>query len=215
MKVLLIGADGKMGKEMSKYFDESGTKYFKIDKDNRHLAKKLDFDVILDFSTADALCDNLKLALGRKCPIIVATTGHSQKNQQLITEYSKHIAVFLSANFSILFTVFRKFLKAIKNIDGMEVVVNEVHHKTKKDKPSGSAKELIKLLNSKNIIPKVYVLRVGDVVGEHGVEFYSKDEKLEIKHTAQSKQVFCHGAYLACKFMANKKSGLYGMEDIF
>ncbi len=214
MKVLLVGSEGKMGKEMSKYFDEHCIEYFKIDVDNRDIIKNIDYDIVLDFSTSDALPDNLNLAYKRKCPLVIATTNHKMQNIRLIKKYSKSIPIFMSANFSILFTLFKRFMTSLKKVENLEAVLSEVHHKNKKDKPSGSAKELIKILNKKGIDLKVHAYRVGDVVGEHEITFYLKDEKLEIKHTANSKQVFCNGAYLACKFIKNKKIGLYTMEDI-
>ena len=214
MKILLIGANGKMGRETSAYFDQNNIEYEKVDVNNRRKVEYMNFDVILDFSSKDALLDNLRLAYMKKCPIVIATTGHDKKNYELIKSYSRYIPIFLSSNFSVLMAILNRCLKSVKKTDGMDTVVYEVHHKHKKDKPSGSAKMLIKTLNKNKIVPKVFALRIGDVVGEHSVTFYLKDEKLTISHSAYSRKVFSAGAYLACKFIQNRKIGLYTMEDI-
>ena len=214
MRILLVGANGKMGRVTSTYFDQNNVEYEKVDVDNRQNIAQMHFDVILDFSSKDALMENLKLAYMRKCPIVIATTGHDEKNYELIKKYSTNIPIFLSSNFSVLMAILNRCLKSVKKIDGMEASVCEVHHKHKKDKPSGSAKMLIKTLNKNKIVPKVFALRIGEVVGEHSVTFYLEDEKLTFSHSAYSRKVFSAGAYLACKFIENKQNGLYTMEDI-
>ena len=215
MKILLVGANGKMGREMSSYLEKKEIGYFKIDKENRDDAKKFDYDIVLDFSTSACLYENLELAKKKRCPIVIATTNHTKNNYELIQKYSKIIPIFMSANFSILFTMLKSMLDKIKNQPNLQTVVCETHHQHKKDKPSGSAKQIIKIINSKNIVPTVYVLRVGEVVGEHKISFYMPDEELEIVHTAFSKRVFCNGAYMACKFISSKQNGVYDMEDLF
>ena len=105
----------------------------------------------------------------------------------------------------------------VRNIteqQNQEIVLEEVHHKTKKDIPSGSAKMLIATLKKNNITPKVVALRVGKVIGSHKVKVYNDFETLTLVHNVENRQVFCLGAYNACKFIVTKKNGLFDMENL-
>ena len=102
----------------------------------------------------------------------------------------------------------------IKKQTNQEVVLEEIHHKTKKDIPSGSAKMLIATLKRNNVVPKVVALRVGKVIGTHKVKIYGDFETLTLTHNVENRQVFCLGAYKACKFILSKKCGLYNMENL-
>ena len=210
MKILVVGANGKMGQEMKKYITSLNQEFFGIDKNNREEIF-VEPDVILDFSSPDALLQNLQLAKKYNIPIVIATTGHTKENYIYIKEYSNFIPVFMSSNFSILFNLMQKLCKEIKG--NFDFVLSESHHKTKKDKPSGSACSIIKILNKNNIKPKVICNRVSNVVGEHQLDIYSKDEKLSLSHTAYSKQVFCEGAFKVCEYIVTKQNGFYSMED--
>ena len=211
MKILLVGSKGRMGKEMSKLLKEQNIQFAGIDIGDTVSANFCP-NVILDFSSSSALEQNLKLAQKYKCPLVIATTNHSKENMQKLTQHSKSLPVFMSANFSVLFNV---MLKITKNLGkNFEYVLTETHHKAKKDTPSGSAKMLIKNLQKNKIKPKVVCNRVSNIVGEHELKIYAQNESLVICHTALSRQVFCNGAILACKFILAKSSGLFGMEDI-
>ena len=211
MKILLIGTNGRMGHEVQKYFKTNGVDFCWIDKHNREDVQS-DIDVILDFSSHEALEENLILAKRLNVPIVIATTNHNKNNLKLIKNHSKNLPVFMSANFSILFNIMKKICG---NIYGeFDYVLTETHHKNKKDKPSGSAKALLKILSKNKIKPKVICNRISNVIGEHKLQIYGNSEVLEISHTVYSREVFCSGAYIACKYILNKKSGMYGMEDL-
>lgn len=214
MNILLIGAKGKMGRCMQQYLKQHNINYVGVEIDNINEHINSHIDVILDFSLPSAIKQNLKLAQKYNCPIVIATTGHDKDNMKIIIQYSKNIPIFLSENFSILFFLMTRLIRNLKGIQNMDVVVEEKHHKQKVDRPSGSAKKLIKILSLANISPKVHVFRVANVVGEHSVSIFAEDEQLCISHRAQSKMVFCKGAYLACKFIMEKKPKIYGMEDL-
>lgn len=213
MKVLLIGSEGRMGQSMKLFLKQQGCVFYGIDKNNREI-DNFNFDVIVDFSSAEALEENLTLALSHKVPIVIATTNHTKHNYELIKKYKQGIPIFMSSNFSILFNVMLKMINSLKVVKDFQFVVTEKHHKTKKDKPSGSAKQIIKNLNLIKVKPKVYCHRVGDVVGEHSIFVYGENEYLSLSHTAISRQVFCGGAYMACEYILNKPNGLYNMENL-
>ena len=211
MKILVVGANGRMGQEMKMFLSSIGEIFFGIDKQTRQSVSIVP-DVILDFSCADALEQNLELAKSFNVPIVIATTNHSKDNMRLIKKHALILPVFMSANFSILFNLMKKLCESVKG--DFEYLLTETHHKNKKDKPSGSAKVIIKKLNQNSIRPKVVCNRIGDVIGIHCLQIYSKCEKLELSHTAYSRQVFCMGAYKACEYILTKQKGLFGMEDL-
>ncbi len=214
MKVLLIGCNGKMGKEMAALLNERGIEFLGIDKENRDDAINFSPDVALDFSSSACLEENLILSSSKGCPIVIATTNHNENNIKLIEKYKNEIPIFLSTNFSILFNLMLKMLKNIKKIDNFDIIVEETHHKHKKDSPSGSCKEIIKTLSQEGFFPQVCAYRVGEIVGEHSVKVVFNNEILQISHTALNRRVFCEGALNACQFVISKKSGLYCMNDI-
>ncbi len=214
MKILLIGARGAMGKKMQEYLKIRNCNFLPIDKQNISDYKKYKADVILDFSSCEALEQNLKIAKEKKLPIVVATTNHSQDNYNLIKEYKNYIPIFLTANFSLGFNVMLEMINHLNKLKDYQFVILEKHHKHKKDSPSGSAKTIQKCLLKNNILSNTLSLRVGEIVGEHSVHIYGENEYLEIKHVAQDKMLFCEGAYKACAFIVNKHKGIYDMEDL-
>ena len=214
MKVLIFGASGKMGQEMQKYLAMQSEKVVCVDKDNRKVLKNTKVDIIVDFSTANALCKNLEYAKNSNTPIVIATTGHSDENVQRIEQASKSIPIFMSSNFSLMFNVLNRLLQNIGLLKSCDFAIEETHHKQKKDSPSGSAKMLVKTLNNQKISPQVVSLRLGNVVGEHKVHIVGDYENLTFSHSVKSRQVFCQGAYTACKFLLTKKSGLFDMENL-
>ena len=211
MKVLLVGSKGKMGQEMSKLLLQKNIQFFGIDKNDK-VSKKFCPDVILDFSCQSALRQNLDLASFYKVPIVIATTNHTRQNLTIMKQHSKSLPVFMSANFSVLFNLMLKISKLLGG--DFEYVLTEMHHKTKKDKPSGSAKMLIKNLKKNDVIPKVVCHRVSNIVGTHELKIFAPNEQLSICHTAFSRQVFCSGALLACEYITKKENGFFSMEDL-
>ncbi len=214
MKVLIFGANGKMGQEMTKYLEMKDEKVVCVDKHNRELLQSTKVDIIVDFSTANALCENLEYAKNSNTPIVIATTGHTSENMKKIEQASKFIPIFMSSNFSLMFNVLNRLLRNIRLLKDCDFAIEEMHHKQKKDSPSGSAIMLVKTLNNQKISPQVVSLRLGNVVGEHKVHIVGDYENLTFSHSAKNRQVFCQGAYTACKFLLTKKSGLFDMENL-
>ena len=214
MKIILIGSQGRMGKEMQVFLSQNGVQYCPVDKDNVNDLGNMTGDVVLDFSSASALEQNLTFAKKRNLPIVIATTNHTKENIDTIKNQSKYLPIFMSSNFSIMFNLLNRMIGNIKKQTNQEVVLEEIHHKTKKDIPSGSAKMLIATLKRNNVVPKVVALRVGKVIGTHKVKIYGDFETLTLTHNVENRQVFCLGAYKACKFILSKKCGLYNMENL-
>ena len=105
-------------------------------------------------------------------------------------------------------------LKSLSPVSKYDFVINETHHKNKKDSPSGTAKLLDKKLQLLNITPTINTTRAGSVIGEHSVIAYGENEIIEIKHTAVSRDCFCQGAIAICEKLIKQKNGIYKIEDL-
>jgi len=245
--ILLSGCNGKMGQviaRLSEKFEDlkivagyditSSAKYsFPVYTDLSGIKEKI--DVIVDFSSPDALEGLLKFTLARKIPLVMATTGLSQTQLKAVESASQKIAVFLSPNMSLginlLIDLVKKAAKVLENNFDIEIV--EKHHNQKVDAPSGTALIIADSINSVLEQPNEYVfdrhsrrkkrsrreigihaVRGGTIVGEHSVIFAGSDEIIEINHTAMSKDIFGVGALRAARFMHGRKPGLYNMKDL-
>lgn len=186
-------------------------------------------DVIIDFSHPLTLDSLLDYAVKHHIPLVLATTGYNDAQFIKIKEASKHIPIFYSANYSVGVYLVQKALKSIvKHLDDdYDIEIVEIHHRFKKDAPSGTAIKLYDTINESNKTPlkmiqgesqekgvKVHSLRLGNVVGEHEVLISSLEEIINIKHTALNKSVFAKGALKAAQFLVHKPIGLYGMDDL-
>lgn len=214
MKILLIGSNGRMGKQMQSYMKQKNIDFWAVDKSNFDTALNCDFDILVDFSTAEAVKQNLNLALKKCKPILIATTNHNAENEHMITCASKQIAVAVCPNLSIGIATVYKMIEQFKPVANYDFVVNEIHHKNKKDSPSGTAKQIVEILKQNGITPAVNAVRAANIVGTHRISAYGENEILEIKHTALSRDCFCDGAILVCQKLLKKPAGLYYIKDL-
>ena len=191
---------------------------------------------IIDFSHPDNLNDILNYGEETGNPLLICTTGFSEKQHQQIKEAGKKCPVLLSTNTSYGINLFQSILKQFVPFlgDKFDIELIEKHHNRKKDAPSGTAKTLLDTIKSslpqkreevydrhessearaKNEIG-VHTIRGGSISGEHSVIFAGEDEIIEIKHTALSKKVFARGAVEAFKWLSKQSFGYYLMEDMF
>ena len=195
----------------------------------------LKLDIIIDFSKPDALDTILKFAILKKLPIVVATTGISQSQRNLMEETAKTIPVFFSANMSLGINLLLDLVKKAAKIlaANFDIEIIEKHHNQKLDAPSGTALAIADSINSileqkqeyiydrhsrrkkrsKSEIG-IHAIRGGTIVGEHSVVFAGNDEIIEINHSAMSKDIFGAGALRAARFICKKTAGLYSMSDL-
>lgn len=192
-------------------------------------------DVIIDFSHHTAVEGLLKFAIESKTPAVIATTGHTPEETELIKNASKEIPVFYSRNMSLginlLIALAKKACLSLGTSYDIEII--EKHHNQKLDAPSGTALMLADALKETREIETEYVynrqplhqkrsqneigihaVRGGTIVGEHDVIFAGKDEVITLSHSASSRKVFAEGAVRAAKFVVGKPAGLYDMNDI-
>lgn len=195
------------------------------------------FGVVIDFSSVESTLENVKRCIDFKVPMVIGTTGFSEEQKQLIFEAGKHIPIMFAPNMSIGMNMMFKMVKEAAKIlsSDYDIEVLDIHHRNKKDAPSGTAMKLVRVLceGSGFEFPKdvdfgdnrrqgarednkvgVQVLRGGDIVGEHTVMFCGNGERFEVKHLAGSRATFVKGALRAAKWIQDKSAGIYDMEDV-
>lgn len=194
-------------------------------------------DVMIDFSHFSAVPNHLKAAVQTKTACVIGTTGIPPATLKLIKIASKKIPIVQSPNMSVGVNLLFKLAELAGSVldESYDLEIMEVHHRMKKDAPSGTALKLLEILAKargrdmkKDVVygregeigPRrkgkigVFAFRGGDVVGDHTVSFLGDGERIELVHKASSREAFARGALLAAKFLANKKHGLYHMQQI-
>jgi 4-hydroxy-tetrahydrodipicolinate reductase len=251
INITITGAFGRMGKILIKRISKNkNLKLFsltdlrsgkiingiKIQKNNLEAFKKT--DVIIDFSRPKASIEILNYAKKLKKKVVIGTTGFTKKQNNLIKNYSKKIAVFKSGNMSLGINLLEYIVNIIskKIPSDYHIGINDDHHKKKVDYPSGTAlmlanavskgknknPESIKgktFFNKKGNLQKnkinFFITRKGTTIGKHSVLFNIKIENIELKHTAFSRELFADGALNAAVWISKKKKGLFSMQDMF
>lgn len=173
-------------------------------------------DVIIDFSTAEAGVDNAKRAAGAGVPIAIGITGFSEKQIEGIKALGDKIPVLLSYNMSFGITALAHTLADLSRALGPDfhLEITDLHHKHKKDAPSGTALMLGKAAGRDKKDIKFVSERRGTVFGEHRVLFSGPAEQIEITHRAKDRRLFAKGALMAAKWLVRQKPGFYSLKDV-
>lgn len=217
LKIALIGAEGKLGKEIARSIEKST--FFELKESYSRINpfhSETKADLIIDVSSAQAMKRHLEIAISCNLPIVIGTTGHEEED--LLKKAAEKIPVFYSSNFSLSMTLFQKMTfmlsKALMSIE--KITIKETHHTQKKDQPSGSSKMLAKTIQSarKELPITIESFRVDHVIGTHDLTFFTPKETIELIHTATQRSIFAEGALLAAKFLYQKPKGFYGMQDL-
>ena len=192
-------------------------------------------DVVIDFSAPVATQELLETALENPTPLVIATTGFNEHQQNLLAEASKEMAVLYSSNMSAGIALLKQLVEQVSaTLKDFDIEIVEQHHRHKVDSPSGTALTLGEFaakgrglnLDDVRISGRdgqigartkdeiaVMALRGGDIVGRHTVGFYNDGEFLELNHTATSRETFSKGAIRAAGWLVDKESGLYTIND--
>lgn len=196
-----------------------------------------DFDVLIDFTIADAVLKNLEVCRATHKNMVIGTTGLNENQKEIIKEASADIAVVFAPNMSIGVNLMFKLAELAAGVigDSTDIEIIEAHHNQKKDAPSGTALRLGEIiagvLDRKLADCAVYgregytgvrdphtigfeTIRAGDIVGEHTVMFAASGERVEISHKATSRRTFASGAVLAARWLDSRKNGLFDMQDV-
>jgi 4-hydroxy-tetrahydrodipicolinate reductase len=249
IKAIIYGSNGKMGQVLSKQIEieEDIEIVAGVDRNASEIKNAYpvynspyeysgEADVIIDFSHPSYLTEMLEFSIGRKIPLVIATTGFSDEQLKEIEKASKEIPILHSANMSLGINLLSRILKSVSKLlsEDFDIEIIEKHHNKKVDAPSGTALLLANVINEsldnskeytygregknakreKNEIG-IHAVRGGTIPGEHTVIFAGDDEIIEIKHTALSKNIFALGAIKSARFIVKAKEGLYTMDDIF
>jgi 4-hydroxy-tetrahydrodipicolinate reductase len=238
-RVIITGAKGRMGQTLI----QCATRF-----DGLQVTGKIDLgddiktiidncDVVIDFSFHNATTAIAELCADRKKALVIGTTGHTDQESAQIREATKRVPTVWASNYSTgvnaLFWLTRKAAEIMGPDFDLEIV--EMHHRLKKDAPSGTAATLSEILadvrklqtkealrhgrhgivgeRTKNEIG-MHSLRGGDVVGDHTVIFANTGERLELTHKASSRDTFANGALRAALWVMKQPSGLYTMQNV-
>ena len=251
INLAISGCLGRMGQQLIK--SSKSNKNFKLVTltENKLINKKISgiklnlnteqafikTDIIIDFTTPKCTLDILKIASKLKKSVIIGTTGFTQKQEALIKKYSKKIPILKAGNMSLginLLMYLTEIASKSLNDDYLSKIF-EVHHKHKKDYPSGTAlmlgkgiadgknKNLYNLIGKKFLNKKSFPygkkinfnsIRKGEIIGEHEVTFSTGKEIIKLNHEAFDRALYSDGALTAAKWLINKKPGLYSMRDL-
>lgn len=192
-------------------------------------------EVLVDFSMPEGTMAVLPECVGRRIPLVVATTGHTAAQKKEIEEAAHDIALLMAPNMSlavnVLFQLVRQAARLLAGKD-FDVEIVERHHRYKKDAPSGTALHFARIVQEamgqkevrhgrEGLVGErprgeigMHALRVGDNVGEHTILFSTLGETLELTHKGHTRDSYARGALLAAKFLATRPAGRYGMEDV-
>ena len=251
INLAITGCLGRMGQQLIK--SSKSNKDFKLVSltESRNISKKISgirlqlntinafkkASVIIDFTSPTCTLEVLKIASILKKRVVIGTTGFSKKNEDLIKKYSRKIPILKAGNMSLGVNLLMYLTEiASKSLNNkFKTKIYEVHHKHKRDYPSGTALMLGRgIANGKNksfykMVGKKYLnkksfpygkkinfnsVRKGSVIGEHEVNFSSGKEIITLNHESFDRALYSEGALAAAKWLMRKKSGLYSMRDL-
>jgi 4-hydroxy-tetrahydrodipicolinate reductase len=238
-RIIITGAKGRMGQALA-----ACAKNFRaleivaqIDRDDDLAGVISQGDAVVDFSLHSATPGLVELCAKNRKAIVIGTTGHSDAEKKSISHWQSAIPMVWASNFSTgvntLFWLTRKAAEILGPDFDLEIV--EMHHRLKKDAPSGTATTLAEILadvrklqldkaarhGRAGIVGErtaaeigIHSIRGGDVVGDHTVIFANAGERLELTHKASSRETFANGALRAALWVVKQKPGIYDMQDV-
>jgi len=251
INLAITGCLGRMGQQIIK--SAKTAKNFKLVSvtENRIIKNKIsglkpqlntesafkNANIIIDFTIPKCTLEVLQIASKLKKRVVIGTTGFSKKEEKLIRKYSRKIPILKAGNMSLGINLLMYLTEiASKSLSNNFLSkVFEIHHKHKKDYPSGTAlmlgkgiavgkkKDFYKLLGKKYLNKKTFPyskkinfnsIRKGEVIGNHKILFSSGKETITLDHEAFDRALYSEGAFTAAKWLMNKKPGLYSMRDV-
>ena len=251
INLAITGCMGRMGQQLIKSSKSNNNFRLVTLTENRIINKKFNgikpepnnevafekADIIIDFTIPECTIEVLKIASKLKKRVVIGTTGFTQKEDKIIKKYSKKIPILKAGNMSLGVNLLMYLTEiASKSLnDNYLSKIFEVHHKHKKDYPSGTAlmlgkgiadgknKDLFNLMGKKFLNKKNFPygkkinfnsIRKGEIIGEHEVKFSSGKEIITLNHEAFDRTLYSDGALTAAKWLMKKKPGLYSMRDL-
>lgn len=184
--------------------------------DNARLIKEC--DCFIEFTSPAATIEHLSSVAEFSKAVVIGTTGLSLKEQDKIQEAAKTIPIVFSPNMSIGVNLLFELLKtAAQTLKQYDVSIQETHHIHKKDAPSGTAKKIAQIINEQGFnlkIEDIKAERIDEVVGDHRIVFESDVDKIELFHSAKTRDIFAQGAVRAAKWVVVQEPGIYSMKEV-
>jgi 4-hydroxy-tetrahydrodipicolinate reductase len=237
LTVLTNGAKGRMGQALALAAPEFGARIGAAVDQGDDLGRALaPCDVAIDFSAPGATRALIEAAVALRKPVVIGTTGHAAAEKTALLALAAQVPCVWAGNFSVgvnlLFALVRRAAHVLGADYDVEVI--EMHHRFKKDAPSGTAARLLEIIleerkldasalrHGREGLPGartptevgVHALRGGDVVGDHTVLFAALGERLELTHKASDRAIFARGALRAAQWVVGQPPGVYDMQDV-
>ncbi|HUR60700.1 MAG TPA: 4-hydroxy-tetrahydrodipicolinate reductase [Opitutaceae bacterium] len=237
LSILINGAKGRMGHAVADAAKEAGIAVAgAVDLGDEIGAPLAKCDVVIDFSAHSATRAMLEAAVAQQKPVVLGTTGHGASEKKALLALAAKVPCVWAGNFSVgvnlLFALTRR-ATAILGAD-YDTEVIEMHHRFKKDAPSGTAARLLEIILEERKLAAnavrngregitgerqpgevgMHALRGGDVVGDHTVIYAALGERVELTHKASDRGIFARGALRAAKWVVSQKPGVYDMQDV-
>lgn len=237
LRILINGSKGRMGQALIAAAPDLGLKVVAaLDAGDDLAAAVPGCDVIIDFSSPAATAHVLKVARSHGKAVVLGTTGHGEAEKKSLRRLAAKIPCVWAGNFSVGVNLLFALVDRAAGILGpdYDAEVIEMHHRFKKDAPSGTAERLLEIILTQRRLGRkalrhgragltgartdsevgVHALRGGDVIGDHTVLFAALGERLELTHKASDRAIFARGALRAAGWVAGRKPGLYDMQDV-
>ena len=237
LQIALIGAKGRMGQTIAALAAETGVVITAaLDQGDDLAAGIQKADAVIDFSFHKTTAEVIHFAVSARKPLVIGTTGHSTEDKATLIKEAAKIPTVWAGNYSVgvnlLFALTRRAASVLGADYDAEVV--EMHHRFKKDAPSGTAARLLEIIleerkltanalrhGRKGITGErtstevgIHALRGGDVIGDHTVMFAALGERIELTHKASDRAIFARGALRAAQWIVSRQPGVYDMQDV-
>lgn len=237
LPVLICGSRGRMGQTLVSLANTENATVIAGKDAGDPLADGIDgAAVAIDFSHHSATPELAQICAERGIAMVIGTTGHSKKEREQILACTEQIPVVWAGNYSIGVNLLFHLTETAARVlgDRYQPEIMEVHHRHKKDAPSGTALNLAEAIEAAPAFEKasrcygregdsgarpdpeigIHALRGGEVVGEHTVFLFGEHDRIELTHRATDRRIFASGAFRAAHWVRSQKPGLYSMRDV-
>ena len=216
MNIAVIGACGKLGSLIVKELKKDNINIIKIDsKLGNSLHNQNNICAVIDASHPSASIICAKFCSEHNLPLLITCTGHTQEQLIQIHQTCLNIAYCICPNLSVGILFLLQSLKQINLLNNAKIQITEIHHKNKKDSPSGTAIALQnKIISCGKSVEKINSIRQGNKIGTHSIQIKLQHEEITLTHKALSRTVFAEGAKLAIKKLLELPAGNYTLLDL-